>query len=90
MLHVSGGGQDSEDHLQIKNLSMNKRELWLRAIAAAALSASMGCGARRPAAGTYVVPRACIQKVELSDKTECSGPDPQHLRCTAVTLTTIP
>lgn len=54
------------------------------------LSALMGgCAARRPAAASLVitVPRACLIDAQLTPKTECEGPDLEHLDCKGIKLT---
>ncbi len=41
-----------------------------------------------PATSTeIVVPRACLTKIELTEKAECSGPDLQHMTCRGLLLT---
>lgn len=33
-----------------------------------------------------VIPRACMERVELSERSECYGPDERHLKCTGLVL----
>jgi hypothetical protein len=34
-----------------------------------------------------VIPRPCMETVELGDEAECHGPDKGHLKCTGLLLT---
>lgn len=48
-----------------------------------------GCaaGMRKPISARVELARHCITKVELSEKTQCKGPDLEHLSCTGIVLT---
>ncbi len=34
-----------------------------------------------------VIPRACMKAVELTEASECHGPDEDHLKCSGLALT---
>lgn len=47
------------------------------------LGAVLGFGASTE----LVIPRPCMKAVELTEKSECHGPDEEHIRCTGLALT---
>ncbi len=50
-----------------------------------------GCAMRKPQeiriTAALVMERACMVSVALTERTECTGPDLDHLRCTGLMLT---
>jgi hypothetical protein len=47
-----------------------------------------GCAMRHvQMRGEVVIPNDCIEKLEVTEKTYCHGPDGKHIKCDDVTIT---
>ncbi len=46
------------------------------------LGAALACGSTTE----LVIPRACMKTVELTEQSECHGPDGDHMNCSGLVL----
>jgi hypothetical protein len=67
---------------------MSKRNAKQRLIETLLFLATLtGCAAQKPAAAKVVIPRYCMEAVELTEGSRCTGADKNSLHCTGLKLT---